>query len=119
MKKILSFVAIGLFAGAASWAVAGLISDRFEPFDSGSGFLANQIILAFPALVIGYSQKPVYLLLYFIAAWMGLNGYAFMAGGSEQRAWAYLGLVTTLVLLVYPFFAGLAGILFKKLRFGK
>ena len=42
-------------------------------------------------------------------AYLGMNAFAFALGGSETRAWAMLGLITTVALVIYPILAGLIG----------
>ena len=109
MKKQLSIFAIGIIAGAASWAVVGLVSDRFEPFDSTAGFYTGQFILSVIAFWTGYKKQITYLLIYLIAVHIGMNTYAYIFGGLEHRAWARLGLITTLMLLIYPLIFGVIG----------
>jgi hypothetical protein len=104
-----SSIVLGLLAGAASWGVVGLVSDRFEPFDSGTGFLVGQLILCCAALWVGYRNRAVDLVLYLVSAYLGMNGYSYAFGGSEQRAWAVLGLITTLGLVVFPALFGAIG----------
>ena len=99
----------GVFAGALSWASAGVVSDRFEPFDSGTGFFVGQLILSIFAIYAGYKLGVIALLIYLIGAHVGLNLYAFIFGGDEQRAWALLLVFTAITLLIFPLILGLTG----------
>jgi hypothetical protein len=78
--------------------------------DSAAGFGLGQLLLSLPALALGCRRMPGWLVGYLAAAWLGMNGYAYGFGGSEQRIWALLGLVTTLALLVLPAIVGLVGL---------
>ena len=109
MKKLAFVFLIGVITGAISWGSAGLVSDRFEPFDSEVGFYSSQFILSTVAFYIGYKRGVIALFAYFVAAHVGMNLFAFIFGGSEQRAWALLAMVTTILLLVFPLIFGLAG----------
>src|SRR5690606_23896219 len=44
----------GLALGALSWGIVPLVSERFEPFDSGVAFLSGQAALCVTACAIGY-----------------------------------------------------------------
>ena len=105
MKKLI--ILIGVIAGAASWGVVALISDKYEPFDSTAGFLVGQFMLSAIAWRIGYKQKFSDLAVYLLGAYVGMNTYSYIFGGGEQRAWVLLGLITTVGLLVIPFVCGL------------
>lgn len=109
MKKMTLAVLAGLFFGALSWASAGMVSDRFEPFDTEIGFYFSQAILSIFAIYTGYRSGVVALLIYLVAAHVGLNVYAFVLGNAEHRAWALLGLFTTIPLLFIPLVSGLVG----------
>ena len=54
-NKIVIF-AIGILVGAASWGVVSLVSDRYEPFDSGLGFYIGKFILSIIAFWVGYKK---------------------------------------------------------------
>jgi hypothetical protein len=45
-------------------------------------------------------------MLYLLAAYVGMNCYAYWAGDSEHRAWVVLGLLSSLLLMAIPFGAG-------------
>ena len=105
---------VGLFVGAMSWGVVSLVSNRFEPFDSSLGFFIGQSMLSVVALGIGYQFKIRQLFAFIASAYVGMNLYAYLFGGSEARAWIFLGLITTLSLIVIP---GLFGFLGRLLKF--
>ena len=109
MKKLVFVVLVGVFAGALSWASAGVVSDRFEPFDSEIGFYFSQFILSIFAIYAGYKLGVIALLIYLIGAHVGLNLYAFIFGDAEQRAWALLLVFTAILLLIFPLILGLTG----------
>ena len=106
----------GVIAGAVSWSVVGLVSDKYEPFDSGIGFLIGQSILSAIAFRVGYKKKLRELMIYLVAAYVGMNLYSYIFGGSEQRAWAYLGVITTIALMVFPLVFGVIGMIVRKVR---
>lgn len=95
-------LAIGTGCGVLSWAAAKAASGSFEPYDSSSGLAVNQIVLCVPAILLACRFRLALLLIYLLGAWLGMNTYAYALGGSEQRAWAMLGAVTSLLLLVLP-----------------
>ena len=109
MRNVLVSIGVGLAAGALSWASAGLLTERFEPFDTELGFYSGQAVLSICAACIGYWGGVRSVLLYLVCAYLGMNIYAFVAGGSEHRAWILLGMITTLTLLVYPLALGIGG----------
>ena len=119
MKKPVLLIA-GVLLGALSWAIAAVVSGKFEPFDSGSGFLVTQIILSGASLLVGIKRGMVDCVILVFGAYLGMNAFAFAFGGSETRAWAMLGLITTVALVIYPVLAGLigaaAGAAFTKFR---
>jgi hypothetical protein len=97
---------LGLGVGAASWGVVSLMSDRFEPFDSTAGFIVGQALLSVAAALVGWTRTFWHLVVYLVAAYVGMNGYAYAFGGDDQRARLRLALVTTLSLVVVPLLAG-------------
>ncbi len=115
-KKLVFVILVGVFSGALSWASAGVVSDRFEPFDSATGFFVSQFILSIFAIYAGYKLGVVALLIYLIGAHVGLNLYAFIFGGAEQRAWALLLVFTAILLLIFPLILGLTGKLIHMLQ---
>ncbi len=104
--KHLKLIIIGIIVGAVSWACSGWFSDRFEPFDSDIGFILNQLLLSFFVIYIGYKKGAKSLLLFLLSAYIGLNAYSYIFGGSEQKAWFLLGLFTTLVFFIVPLLLG-------------
>ncbi len=97
------------------------MSDKYEPFDSGIGYLIGQFILSTIAFRVGYKNKLGDLIIYLIAAYVGMNSYSYIFGGSEQRAWALLGMITTVALIVIPLLIGVVGIIVRNVqqKYGK
>lgn len=106
--RSIGLLAIGVGCGVLSWVAARAVSGRFEPYDSSAGLAMNQMVLCLPAILLACRPRQALFLFYFLGAWLGMNGYGYALGGSEQRAWAMLGAVTSLFLLVLPL--GLAGV---------
>jgi hypothetical protein len=86
----------------ASWLAAWLVSGRFEPYDSDSGWVANQLVIGVPLVMLAGLRgwRPVGWLL--AGVYLGMNASACLFGGSESRAWAGLGPITSFLLLVGP-----------------
>ncbi len=114
--SIAANLALGLLLGAIGWGLGSAISGTFEPFDSGVGFLSTQIVLGTAALVVGLRAGGSGLTALLVGGYLGLNLYAYIFGGSESRAWALLGAVTTLSLVVVPLLAGLVGVVVRRVR---
>lgn len=102
------WLAVGLGLGALSWALCPLLGDRIEPFDTGVGFLAGQVLMSTALVWIGYatgSWSKVAL------AVLGLYGgqvlYSAVAVGTT---WLLLGLVTITALCVFPAVGGGLGV---------
>ena len=114
--KIFPLLILGFFLGALSWGIVSLVSDRFEPFDSGVGWFIGQFILSAMAFGVGYQLGIRQVFIFAFSAYVGMNAYAYLFGGSEQRAWFFLGLITTLALLVIPTIFGLCGRVLKYVR---
>ena len=104
---------VGVIAGAISWGVVGLVSDKYEPFDSGIGYLIGQFMLSGIAFRVGYKKKLGDLIVYLVAAYVGMNSYSYIFGGSEQRASALLVMITTIALIVFPLIFGVIGIIVR------
>jgi hypothetical protein len=102
VTRLISVLAFGLGCGALSWFTAHAVSGSFEPYDSSTGLAANQLVLCLPAILLACKPRLALILLYFLGAWLGMIAYAYAFGGSEQRAWAMLGAVTSLLLLFWP-----------------
>jgi len=98
----LALIVAGTLLGALSWLAASVVSGTFEPYDSSSGLLVNQIVLSAPAVVLASLHRATVPLLLLAGAYVGMNAYAYAFGGSEARAWVALGAVTSLLLLVVP-----------------
>ena len=116
MNNLIIACIVGVVAGAMSWGVVGLVSDKYEPFDSGLGLLIGQSILSAIAFRVGYKKKLRELMIYLVAAYVGMNLYSYIFGGSEQRAWAYLGVITTIALMALPLVFGVIGMIVRKVR---
>ena len=116
MKRAAILLLVGILAGAASWFLVGIVSDKFEPFDSGPGLVAGQFLLSLVALYVGYKTTIVPLLVYILGAYLGMNLYAYLFGGSEHQAWALLGLIMTAFLVLIPLSFGAVGMLASILR---
>jgi hypothetical protein len=107
MNKRTIFV-IGFILGCLSWAICPLVSDRFEPFDTGIGFLIGQVIMAVFTVYIGFIANYKKLLLAVLGLYLGQNAYAYVVGGSEAKAWAVLLLFTSIFLCIIPLVFGLS-----------
>lgn len=116
MKRKYVSLITGLALGAASWAIVPLVSDKFEPFDSESGFYIGQSVLSLASFIFGYLYGLKYVFIFITGSYISFNAYPFIFGSSESRAWASLGLVTTLVLCFYPLIFGIFG---KLISIGK
>jgi hypothetical protein len=108
MKRLPALI-VGISLGAASWGLSQAVSGRFEPFDSGVGFLVTQIILSSAAFMVGIRRGIVDPVVLVSGAYLGMNAYAYAFGGSESKAWATLGAITTIALVVFPALAGVLG----------
>jgi hypothetical protein len=104
--KHLQTISFGIIIGAISWACSGWFSDRFEPFDSTVGFVLNQLLLSCFSIYWGYKKGAIPLLLFLLSAYIGLNAYSYIFGGTEQKTWFLLGLITTLVFFSLPLVLG-------------
>ncbi len=109
MKKASTSLLNGLVLGAASWAIVPLVSDRFEPFDSELGLYLGQSVLSVASFYFGYSNGLKYVILFLIGVYVSSNVYPYLLGSSEQRAWAVLGLITTVALCIIPLVFGALG----------
>jgi len=99
---LLGLFAAGGVAGVLSWALAWVISGRFEPYDSSLGLLVNQLLLCASLALLLRRAELIGPWLYFLGAWLGMNAFSYFAGSSESRAWAQLGAVISLLLLALP-----------------
>jgi len=64
-------------------------------------------------LYIGWKTSFKHIFVGVLGLYLSQNIYAYIFGGSEQRAWALLLLVTSLFLCVYPFVGGLLSRIIK------
>ena len=103
----------GFLLGMLSWFLALATSGTFEPYDSAFGLLANQLVLSGAAAVLGFRYGPQALLYCLMGAYLGMNAYAYAFGGSEHRAWALLGAVSSMFLVLVP---GLIGAVAASVR---
>jgi len=103
----LSALIIGFILGALSWAVVPLVSNNFEPFDSGIGFLIGQTAMSAGALYFAYSKGMKNIVLYMLGIYVGQNIYAYVFGTSGTRLWAELLLLTSIALCVFPLIAAI------------
>ena len=99
----------GIVLGAASWAVIPLVSDKLEPFDSDLGLTIGQIVLSISALYLGFVHGLKYVFIFILGIYLSSNIYPYLFGPSESRAWAVLGLITTLALCLLPLLFGMLG----------
>ncbi len=75
-------IVLGFLLGAVSWGIVALVSDRFEPFDSSSGFYIGQALLSVSALAIAYRSGIRRLFFFLLGAYVGMNTYAYAFGTS-------------------------------------
>ncbi len=109
MKKVETSFLSGLVLGAVSWAIVPLVSDRFEPFDTELGFFLGQSILSAASFYFGFSNGLKSVFKFTLGVYVSSNFYAYIFGSSEQRAWAYLLLITAITLCVIPLAFGFIG----------
>jgi hypothetical protein len=109
MNRISLEVPLGLLAGMASWFVVPLVSDRFEPYDSGIGLGLGQAAMVSAAYALGFLRGMKAVWVFLASAYLGLNLYPMLFGSSESRAWAGLGLLMSLLLCIAPLLTGLLG----------
>jgi len=103
----LKALGIGFALGALSWAVVPLVSNNFEPFDSGIGFLIGQVVMSVGAFYFAFSTGIKNILLYMLGIYIGQNIYAYVFGPPGTRSWALLLLITSITLCVFPLIAAI------------
>lgn len=113
MRKITAMIG-GTLLGAGAWGAGALISGVFEPFDSLPGFLVVQIALSVAAALAGFRAGGGALACVLLGSYLGLNLYPCVMGGAETRAWALLGAVTTIFLIMIPALIGGVAVLVRK-----
>lgn len=122
MNNLIAIIG-GVVLGGLSWALSHALSGKFEPYDSAVGFFATQLVLVSAAVVAGFKRGVLKSMLLVAGSYLGLNAYAYALGGSEHKAWALLGAITTIALVAIPTVAGVlgsfAGSLFIRLRRGR
>ena len=106
MNKPSIFI-VSLILGAASWAVCPLVSDRFEPFDTATGFLIGQFTMIIFTTYIGWTSSASKVFIAVAGLYVSQNVYAFVFGTGEARAWAFLLLFTSITLCIFPLITGL------------
>lgn len=111
----LSLLVAGTALGALSWLAAALVSGTFEPYDSSAGLLMNQAILSVPAALLAWRYRAAMALLLLAGAYVGMNAYAYGFGGSEKGAWAVLGTLVSMLLLIAPLALMLGAIALRRL----
>lgn len=113
MRKITATIG-GAVLGAAAWGAGALISGVFEPFDSLPGFLVVQIALSIAAALTGFRAGGRVLVFVLLGNYLGLNLYPYVMGDAETRAWALLGAVTTISLIIIPALVGGVAVLVRR-----
>lgn len=113
MKRIYLTLISGILLGVLSWAVVPFVSDKFEPFDSEVGFYTGQSVLSIIAIYLGFRHGLKHVLIFTLGIYISSNAYPYIFGSSESRAWAKLGLLTTLALCIFPLIFGVVGKLIK------
>ncbi len=106
MNKLTLFIT-GIVLGALSWAICPLVSDSFEPFDTGRGLIIGQLAMLIFVSFIGWSTNIVNVILSVAGLYVGQNTYAYIFGTSEAQAWAILLLFTSIFLCLLPLTGGL------------
>lgn len=108
----------GAVIGALSWFIASLVSGKFEPYDSSVGLLVNQFILSASVAFLAWRYRAAVPLLFMAGAYSGLNGYAYVFGSSETRAWAVLGAAVSVLLILMPMSFALGAVTLRRLLRG-
>ncbi len=106
MNKRILFIS-GVILGALSWAICPLVSDRFEPFDTGRGYFIGQFVMLIFVSYIGWFSNIKKVILSVAGLYVGQNVYAYIFGTSEAKAWAVLLLFTSIFLCLLPLVGGL------------
>ena len=106
----------GFLLGMLSWLVPLVVFGKFEPYDSTSGLLANQLVLSGPTAALALRYRPQAFLLCLLAAYVGMNAYTYAFGGSEPRAWALLGAFSSAFLILLPGLIGAVAATIRRLR---
>ncbi|NJD25830.1 MAG: hypothetical protein FIB06_10545 [Betaproteobacteria bacterium] len=96
----------GILLGVVAYGAGHAFSGRLEPFDSGTGLLATQVVLGCAAVLAGWRAGGRALALLLLGSYIGVNVYPYVVGGSESRAWAALGALTSMTLVALPALLG-------------
>ena len=102
-------ITVSLIAGAASWAVASLVSSTFKPWDSIVGILTNQAILCITAFTIGLRARIRMIPLSVLFIYIGLNIFINYFGSLEHQSYAERWLISTAILCILPLLTGTIG----------
>lgn len=109
MFRGFSVLVLGFMLGCAAWAIVPLVSNKFEPFDSGIGMLIGQLVSSAVAGYLGFSRGVKAVLMFVAGLYVGFNVYAYTFGSTDIRAMFALGLLTNIFLCIYPLMSGLFG----------
>ncbi|NOT85855.1 MAG: hypothetical protein HOP02_13990 [Methylococcaceae bacterium] len=91
--------------------MAYVVSGKFELFDASyECHLITQTVMSAAAFLDGFKKGFSQVIILFVGEYIGLNAYAYVFGSSESRSWAWLGLITTLVFVLFPALMGLLGV---------
>lgn len=102
MFRGLGVLVLGFMLGCAAWAVVPLVSNKFEPFDSGIGMLIGQLVLSAVAGYLGFSRGVKAVLVFAVGLYVGFNVYSYTFGSTDARAMFVLVLLANIFLCVYP-----------------
>jgi len=97
------------------WRLGYWLSGVFESFDGFIGFVTTQVAIGGAAMFIARRSGGTAPAVLVLGSYLGLNLYPLMFGGTGYVAWALLGMVTTLSLIVVPTVAGGAGLLTRRI----
>jgi hypothetical protein len=109
LKRYSLVFVVGLLLGAVSWGSVSLVSGKFEPYDSTIGLYIGQAILMAAAFGVGFRNGVVVLLVFIVGAHLGMNAYAYVFGSPDTRAWFAMGLLISILLVIFPMLSGLLG----------
>jgi len=76
----------------------------------------TQVLLGVTAFLTGLKRGVAASVTFVAGVYLGLNIYPYISGSGETRAWALLGLFSSLILVIIPFLIGLAGASLKRLK---
>ena len=61
-----------------------LVSSKFEPYDSETGFWIGQGLMVAAVFYFGFSDGIKSIVVFMVGAYIGLNIYPYLFGGSES-----------------------------------